>query len=412
MKNDTPVEISSPEKIPDSPLFVAEIDEPAFELQGWVVIHSFGSRGCCGGIRLYPDVSREEAELLAKAMTYKYSFHEVSLGGAKAGIRLPFELSADDRAAMLRKFGEHIAPLIKSRIYWPWTDMNSDSDDILNIYQGAGVKISSLPGNSAYFTALSTFSAVLAAAEYYRIAPEKCLITIEGLGRVGRYLATEIDRWGGRLIGASTRIGAVTNRNGLDVKEIIKASDKHNDFWVEENGNWEKITNEQIFSLPMKIHIPSARVHSLNETAAKDLNCTVVVPAANTPCTPDGELTLNTKGIKLLPDFVVNSGGVIGPGLAQSGSSDEQIRNLFFGNLKEMFSRLLRLSDRNQTPPANLAGLVSNRNFKKLWISGRKKTRYKRGISRILRRRIRTPKKLLLKKKETEIKRSLDEKFT
>lgn len=403
---------AAPERIPDSPLFVAEINDPPFKLHGWVVIHSFASRGSCGGVRLYPDVSREEAELLAKAMTYKYSFHEVALGGAKAAIRLPFDLPLADRATVLGRFGEHIAPLIKSRIYWPWTDMNSTSDDIMNIYQGADAKISTPPGNSAYFTALSTFSAVLAAAEYYQLTPEKCSITIEGLGSVGKYLAIEIDRWGGRLIGASTRIGAVANSKGLDIKKIIKASEKYNDFWVNENGNWEKISKEQLFSLPMKVHIPCARAHSLTETVATDLNCIVVVPAANAPCTPDGELKLNEKGIKFLPGFVVNSGGVVGPGLEHLGSSDDGIRNVFFRDFKEMIARLLRLSDRNQTPAKTLASFESHKNFRKLWISGREKTTRNRGILKILTQRIRTPERLLLKKKVSKIRHILSERFT
>jgi len=204
----------------------------------------------------------------------------------------------------------------------------------------------------------------------------------------------------------------VANLKGLDVKEIIKAADKYDDFWVNENGNWEKISKEQLFSLPMKVHIPCARVHSLTKTAATNLNCMVVIPAANVPCTIDGELKLTEKGIKLLPDFVVNSGGVVGPGLAQLGSSDDEIRNLLFSNFKEMVTRLLRLSDRNQIPATVLAGLVSHRNFQKLWTSGREKTTRKRRISGILTRRIRTPKKLLLKKKVSKIKHVIDERFT
>jgi len=412
MKIDITTKTLTPEKIPDSPLFVAEIKDPAFELLGWLVIHSFGSRGSCGGVRLYPDISREGVELLAKAMTYKYSFHEVALGGAKAAVRLPFDLPVAERATMLRKLGEHIAPLIKSRIYWPWTDMNSSSDDIMQIYQGAGIKISTPPVNSAYFTALSTFAGVMAAAEYYQIAPERCKITIEGLGNVGKYLAIEIARWGGKLTGASTRIGAVVNLKGLDVKEIIKFLEKAGDFWVKQNGNWEIISKEQLFSLPMNIHIPCARVHSLTQTVARNLNCRVVVPAANVPCTSGGELKMNEKGIKLLPDFVVNSGGVVGPGLSRLGGSDDEIRNLFFGDFKEMIARLLKLSDRNQTPPTVLASLESHKNFRKLWVSGRKKTTHNRRIFRSLTRRVRTPKKLLLKKKVGDIKRILHERFT
>jgi glutamate dehydrogenase/leucine dehydrogenase len=401
-----------PEKIPDSPLFVAEIKDSAFELQGWLVIHSFGPRGSCGGIRLYPDVSQQEVELLAKAMTYKYCFYEADLGGAKATVRLPFNIGLADRVMILRKFGEHIAPLIKSRVYWPWTDMNCSSVDIINLYQGAGVKIHALPGNSAYFTALSTFAAVQAWAEYYQVPAEQCLITIEGLGNVGKYLAIEIDRWGAKLIGASTRIGAVANLNGLDVKQILKSLEKANDFWVEENGNWQIMSKERLFSLPMNIHIPCARTYSLTEKVAEDLNCSVVIPAANVPCSPNGEMKLNEKGIKLLPDFLVNSGGVIGPGLSHLQSSDSRIRNLFSQDFKEMIKRLLKLSDRSQTTPTVLANLESHKYFRTLWMSGREKASSKKSIIRALASQIHIPKKLTSKNKESKIRRILRERFT
>lgn len=107
-------------EIPDSPLFTAEINDPKFNLQGWIVIHSIGSRGSCGGVRLYPVVTKKEVQLLAKAMTYKYCFYEMQLGGAKAALTLPFDADPPDRTALLIKFGEHLAPLIKARIYWPW----------------------------------------------------------------------------------------------------------------------------------------------------------------------------------------------------------------------------------------------------------------------------------------------------
>ncbi len=412
MEIDRTTSVSAPLKIPDSPLFVAEIKDPAFDLHGWFVIHSFGSRGSCGGVRLYPDVSRAEVELLARAMTYKYCFHEVALGGAKAGLKLPFDVSPAERVMALRKFGEHIGPLIKSKIYCPWTDMNCSWNDIVDIYQGAGVKIGTLRGNSAYFTALSTFSSLLAAAEYYKIAPKHCQITIEGLGNVGKYLAIEINRWGGKLIGASTRIGAVVNLDGLDVKQIINTSEKTYDSWVKENGNWQFISKEQLFSLPMSIHIPCARVHSLTEAVAKGLQCRVVVPAANAPCTSRAKHELSKKGIQLLPDFVVNSGGVIGPGLHNLGSSDGQIRHLFFKDFKLMIERLLKLSDKNQSSPADLASIESHKNFQRLWLSGREKTKRNRGFFRTLTRRVRPPKKLVLREQLGRISRILHERFT
>jgi glutamate dehydrogenase (NAD(P)+) len=401
----------APGKIPDSPLFIAEIKDLAFELQGWVVIHSLGSEGSCGGVRLYPNVTREEVELLAKTMTYKFCFYERTMGGAKAGLKLPFDMPSSERAIKLRKFGEHISPLLRSNIYHPGIDMNSTSDDLMHIYQGAGIKINRPVGDSAYFAALSTFSGVIAAAEYYHIAPEQCKITIEGLGNVGKYLALEIDRWGGKLIGASTRIGAVANLKGINVKEMIKALEKSNDFWVKEKGNWETFSKEQLFSLPMNIHVPCARVNSVTERVAKDLNCRVIVPAANVPCTSDGEIKLNEKGIKLLPDFVINGGGIIGTGLSDLGSSDDEIRNLFFKDFKEMVERLLKLSDLNQTTATRLASLESHKNFRNLRISSRKIPRFAEKIYKALEWRGLIPKGFILKKKVSKINYGIRNKF-
>jgi len=301
-------------------------------------------------------------------------------------------------------FGEHIGPLVRSKIYQPWMDMNCSPDDIMHIYQGAGIK-GSRPGDSAYGTAMSTFAAVMGAAEYYDIPPEQCKITIEGLGKVGKYLAVEISRWGGKLIGASTRVGAVANLRGLDVEEILKTSEKCNDFWVKENRNWDKLRREDLFSLPMNIHIPCARVHSITEKVVMSLNCRVIVPAANVPCTANAEVKIHEKGIKLLPDFVVNSGGIIGP----EPDWDDEIRNRFTIDFKEMIERLLRLSETKQTPPSVLAGLECHKNFPTLWMAGREGTLLSKRVSRALKHRI-VPG--TLKKRRSRINRTIREKFT
>jgi len=404
--NERTIEALIPEKVPDLPLFVTEVKNPEFDLQAWVVVHSLGSHCSCGGVRLYPDVTRQEAELLARAMTYKYCFHGITdRGGAKAVVQLPFDISAADRAKVLRKFGEHIGSLLRSKIYQPWMDMNCSADDIVDIYQGAGIKRSP-PDNSAYGTAMSTFAAVMASAEYYHIPPEQCKITIEGLGKVGKYLAVEISRWGGKLIGASTRLGAVANLKGLDVKEILETSEKCNDLWVKENRNWQMLCcREDLFSLPMNIHIPCARIHSITEKVASNLNCRAIVPAANVPCTLQAETKIHEKGMMLLPDFVVNSGGIIGP----CPNCDDEIRHRFINDFKEMIERLLRLSERKQTPPSVLASLVCHKNFRNLWMAGRKKIPLSRKILRALKYRIVNG---TSKKGKSKINRTIREKFT
>jgi glutamate dehydrogenase/leucine dehydrogenase len=361
----------APEEIPLSPLFVVDVVNPACEVEGWVAVHSLVGGRASGGVRIIPDVSRREVELLAEAMAYKYSFHHLHRGGAKAGLRMPWDLPSPERARRLAKFGEHIGSLIRAKTFVPWADMNCSGKDIEQLYRGAGLP--GAPGaiDSNSYTSCSTMGGVMAAAEYRALAPEGCSLTIEGFGSVGRDLALEIERWGGRLIGASTRFGAVANPAGLDVHELIAAS-QESDAWVERPGNWEVISRDALFELPMDIHVPCARIHSVTRDVAEKLRCDAVVPAANVACTPEGSAGLDERGATLLPDFLTNSGGVVAPRLKAAGNSDAAIRDFFLGDFKDMMLRLLRAADADRTTAVRLATREAHEGFRRLWRDDRK----------------------------------------
>ncbi len=83
----------------------------------------------------------------------------------------------------------------------------------------------------------------------------------------------------------STEAGAVANPAGLDVDELLSAS-RGGDDWVRKPGRWESIQREELLVLPMRIHVPCARIHSITPGVAGEFACEAVVPAANVPCTP------------------------------------------------------------------------------------------------------------------------------
>lgn len=349
--------------IPEKPLFTIEFTDPDFDIKGWLSIHSYGANGACGGTRLYPDVNREEVEQLAKMMTYKYCFFERNTGGAKAGICIPFDFSKKDRSQILLNYGRSMSPIIREYIFQPWTDMNSTFEDLKDIYAGAGITLNGPIEDTSYYTALSLFSGILATSEFLGIPPSKCNLTIEGIGTVGMYLAREILQWGGKLIGCSTRHGAVVNLKGLDIKAILKAREKHGDEWAKIKGEWEEISKEDLFDLPMDIHVPCARLHALTKPIAEKLQAKAVIPGANAPCTPDGEKTLNERGILLLPCFAMSGGSICGSSLFGIGNSVEVIRYLFLNNFKKMVIRLLRSAQMSNQSPLDIATHKANSYF-------------------------------------------------
>jgi glutamate dehydrogenase/leucine dehydrogenase len=70
------------------------------------------------------------------------------------------------------------------------------------------------------------------------------------------------------------------------------------------------VTRQEILETPCDILVPAALEHQLTDDNALDLDCRLVVEAANGPTTPEAEQILADRGIMILPDLLVNSGGV------------------------------------------------------------------------------------------------------
>ena len=357
-------------RIPDSPLFLVEASDESRDLHGWIVVHSLGSSGSCGGVRLYPDVTAVEIGALARAMTCKYCFFERPMGGAKAGLVMPVDASREERNRLMRAFGHHIRALLSTNLYNPWTDMNCGKDDLQALYDGAGLTHGDWLGDSSYHTSLSTFAGLVATAEFLRLVPSECRVTVEGAGNVGTHLIREITEWGAKVIGASTRLGAVHNARGLSPEEIVRLRDWAGDGWVLEMGDWEKHPVHSLSALEANLHVPCARVHTLTLDVAQRIRCQAVVPAANVPATPDAAKELETRGILMLPDFVINGGGIVGTSLADQELSEHAVRSFFVHDFKNMCLRMIQMASALKMTPTQLAMNYAHGYYDTLYRSG------------------------------------------
>ena len=59
------------------------------------------------------------------------------------------------------------------------------------------------------------------------------------------------------------------------------------------------------------ILIPAALENQITEEVAENLNCRLVIEAANGPTTAQADAVLERRGIYLLPDILTNAGGVV-----------------------------------------------------------------------------------------------------
>jgi glutamate dehydrogenase (NAD(P)+) len=149
-------------------------------------------------------------------------------------------------------------------------------------------------------------------------------VAIEGFGKVGGGVATEVTRRGGRVAAVSTIAGCLADPAGLDVGRLLALRQEHGDSCVRHYG-LPAGPPAQLFTVPADVLVPGTRPGMISRQVAEALpaGVTVVAPAANVPYTRDGAAVLQARGIAALPDYVCNAGAVIGYRSARQAGPDQ-----------------------------------------------------------------------------------------
>lgn len=345
----------------EQPLFQIRIEDPAEGLEAFVVVHNLGPAGSTGGVRCLPDVSVEEVQLLARSMAYKNAFFQKPLGGAKAGIVLGSDVPQARRLELAGLLGEHLSGMMRTGVYHPWTDMNFGAQEIQALYRGAGIEGTQITGGSARRAGLSTFAAVQCALRVLGKQPHESTIVIEGFGAVGSVVAERFASLGGKVVAVSSVQGALYNPAGLPVAKLVEERKVHGDACVLVEGEWQSLPKESLFDIEADVLVPCARAGVIDGRVAEKLKAAAVVPAANAPWTDEAERIMLARGMFLLPDFVVNAGGILG---AVSQSTDEE---QFFDTIYlEMLMRLVERAESVDTSPVIIARRYAEQNAEEI----------------------------------------------
>jgi glutamate dehydrogenase (NAD(P)+) len=333
---------------------------------GCIAVDSTMMGRACGGLRMLPDVSADEVRALARAMTLKYGFLGLPQGGAKAGILGDPEASQEKRYALLADFGRIIAPLLKSRAYTPGSDMGTDSASIRHMLCAAGMRVGphDLRDNaSGYYTAVSTIACVLACASRAGIDLRRATAAVEGFGHVGNSMATLLSRAGVKVVAISTTRGALYNPDGLDIARLAALADQAGSRVVELYTEAESIKIKDVVELPVDILCPCARNYSIREDNVSRLSAKIVCAGANNPMTSEAERVLTTRGVRWLPDFLSNSGGVLGGTMEFASIEPDQIESFILEHIGAAACAILDETDRTGSPPRQLAENIALERF-------------------------------------------------
>ncbi|MCH8744435.1 MAG: glutamate dehydrogenase [Chloroflexi bacterium] len=289
---------------------------------GYRVQHN-GARGPYkGGVRYHPQANRDEIRALASLMTWKNALVDLPFGGAKGGVRCdPNQLSETELNRLTRRYTVNIAHLLGPNRDIPAPDMGTNAQTMAwmmdaygqlhghspAIVTGKPVELGGSLGRDSA-TGRGVAFILQEAAGDLGLNLDGVRVVIQGYGNVGSWAASILHEDGCRIIAVSDVKGGTYNSKGIDVARL--ADQKRAGIGVSEYPDGERISNEELLELDCDILIPAAIDNVINHQNAPRVKARVVFEAANHPITFAADQILNDRGITILPDILVNAGGV------------------------------------------------------------------------------------------------------
>ena len=290
---------------------------------GYRIQHNSARGPCKGGIRYHPEAHLDEIRALASLMTWKTALVNLPFGGAKGGIQVdPRGMSEKELRQMTKRYTDQIGLILGINRDIPAPDMNTNAQIMAwimhsyserhgytpGIVTGKPVELGGSPGREPA-TAQGLAYVLQAAAPELDFPLEGARVAIQGFGNVGSWAARILHRMNCRIVAVSDIEGGIYDGDGIDIPRLLKH--------VEDAGtvvgleSCDPLHPGEILGVDCDILIPAAVGGVIDAAVAEKVKAGVVVEAANHPVTPGGDAVLERRGIVVLPDLLVNAGGVI-----------------------------------------------------------------------------------------------------
>jgi len=336
-------------------------------VRGVLVIDNTARGPGKGGMRIAPDVTARLVFSLARTMTWKCALADLPFGGAKAGIRAdPFKI---DRIAQVQAFARAVAPCVPSEwICAP--DMNVGEKEIeafvkevgdLRAATGKPVDLGGIPhetGTTGFGVGVA-IEAMLNCVKGEMPLPKSLQdisVAIQGFGNVGSELAKFLHAKGARIVAICDYWSGIYDEKGIDVAKVARFAYAMNE--SQSVGNYKdarKIPRDSISDVDCDIFVPAAMSNVITMETASRLKAKAVVEAANNPTTSEAEKYLHKKGVLVLPDILVNAGGVIGSYAEYRGKSVDEAFGLIDSKIRKNTELVLDQSLQAGTIPRLVA---------------------------------------------------------
>ena len=290
---------------------------------GFRVQHN-GARGPYkGGVRYHLEADLEEVRALASLMTWKTALVDLPYGGAKGGVQVdPRKLSQNELNRLTRRYTQNIDHLIAPNRDIPAPDMGTNAQTMAWMMDAYG----QLHGHSPAIvtgkpmergghldreaaTGRGVAFLLQEAAKDLGLDTKGARIVVQGFGNVGSWASRIMYDDGCRIIAVSELDGGVYNAGGLDIARLQDYQKMTGGISGFTGG--EPITNRELLELDCDVLVPAAIDNVITEDNARRVKAPLILEAANHPITPEADRILGEGGVTVLPDILVNAGGVV-----------------------------------------------------------------------------------------------------
>jgi glutamate dehydrogenase (NAD(P)+) len=290
---------------------------------GYRVQHLLTMGPTKGGLRYSLDVNLGEVTALSMWMTWKCALVGLPFGGAKGGVRIdPHAVSQAELQRLTRRYTTEIIEVIGPERDIPGPDLGTDEQvmawimdtysqqrgySVPGVVTGKPIEIGGSLGRKEA-TGRGVMTCVMEACRHLKLSLDGARVVVQGYGQVGRTAATIARMQGARVAAVSDVSGGIHDPHGLDLAAVDRWLASHR--FLEGFPGAERVTNEELLTLPCDVLIPAALGNQITERNAGRLACRILAEGANGPTTLEADAILAERGIFVVPDILANAGGV------------------------------------------------------------------------------------------------------
>ncbi|NBQ00137.1 MAG: Glu/Leu/Phe/Val dehydrogenase [Proteobacteria bacterium] len=305
---------------------------------GWRAVHSEHRLPSKGGIRFSAEVNQDETEALAALMTYKCAVVDIPFGGSKGSLKIdPKQYSEEELKLITHIYAEKLIKkgFLSPAINVPAPDVGTGEREMVwimdtykNLFPNDINYLACVTGKPVAYGGIrgraqatgrgveESIREYLRHEQFYKrtkLNPDlsKNKIVIQGFGKVGKSLVEELfHRDHAKIIAIGEYNGYLYNEKGIDIDELVKHFQKNKNL---KNFTGAKFIEKpaEVLTIACDILVPAALESVINMSNVEKIKAKLIVEAANGPITHDADEVLQKKGIDVLPDIYVNSGGVV-----------------------------------------------------------------------------------------------------